>query len=221
MIACSRDLAGRFSRLANGLPVIAAKLPEPGIPEAFALHPRPLRPDEEMRVLYLGRLHLHKGLDTLMRVGELLRERRLRIRIDRLGGRDIDLPPDMLANPYLRLLGAYAPNESHTLICRLRPHLVAAVHGSRDPQLFVVRCHAARVARSGDRHRGDTRACRGPPTDLASRARRSVAGKHPVWLERLQRDCLTTPPRWLPVNHLPAPKKHFYETEYLLPLTAS
>jgi len=42
-----------------------------------------------------------------------------------------------------------------------------------------------------------------------------------AWLERLQLDCLTTPPRWLPVNHLPTPKRDFYEREYLLPLVAS
>lgn len=41
------------------------------------------------------------------------------------------------------------------------------------------------------------------------------------WLERLQRDCLTTSPRWLRVNHLPALTRNFYEQEYLLPLVAS
>ena len=34
------------------------------------------------------------------------------------------------------------------------------------------------------------------------------------WLERLQRDCLTTSPRWLRVNHLPALTRNFYEQEY-------
>jgi len=222
VIACSRDLAGRFDRLARGLPLIAAKLPEPGNPEKFALHPPPLHPGELMRVLYLGRLARHKGVHTVVRVGELLRERRLRIRIDCLGGGDGDLAPETLVNPNLRLLGAHAWGDLHALICRIRPHLAWLPFTAPETHSFSlsdVMLQGLPVLATGigaipERVEGR------PLTWLVEPDEASPEGIVD-WLERLQLDRLTTPPRWLPVNHLPSPKKHFYEREYLLPIVAN
>ena len=222
VIACSRDLAGRFGRLARGLPLIAAKLPEPGNPEKFALHPPPLRPGELMRVLYLGGLARNKGADTVVRVGELLRERGLRIRIDCLGARHVDLAPDTLVNSHLRLLGAYTLDDLHPLLCRMRPHMAWLPFTAPETHSFSlsdVMLQGLPVLATGigaipERVEGR------PLTWLVEPDEASPEGIV-AWLERLQLDCLTTPPRWLPVNHLPALKRNFYEREYLLPFLAS
>ena len=222
VIACSRDLAGRFGRLARGLPLIAAKLPEPGNPEKFALHAPPLRPGELMRVLYLGGLATHKGVHTVVRVGELLRERRLRIRVDCLGARHVDLAPDTLVNPHLRILGAYLLDDLHALLCRMRPHVswlpftAPETHSFSlsDVMLQGLPVLATGIGAIPERVEGR------PLTWLVEPDEASPEGIV-AWLERLQMDCLTTPARWLPVNHLPAPKRNFYEREYLLPFIAS
>jgi glycosyltransferase involved in cell wall biosynthesis len=219
VIACSRDLAGRFGRLARGMPLIAAKLPEPGNPEKFALHPPPLRPGAPMRVLYLGSLARHKGVHTIARVGELLRERRLRIRIDCLGHRDVDLAPDILVNPHLRVLGPYASGDLNALVCQMRPHVAWLPFTAPETHSFSLSdvmlqglpVLATAIGAIPERVEGR------PLTWLVEPDEASPEGIV-AWLERLQRDCLTTPPRWLPVNHLPASKRNFYEREYLLPL---
>ena len=40
-----------------------------------------------------------------------------------------------------------------------------------------------------------------------------------MWLDRLRRERLATPPRWLPTDHLPPLREQFYPDEYLRPLT--
>ena len=222
VIACSRDLAGRFGRLAHGLPLIVAKLPEPGNPERFALHPSTLRPGELMRVLYLGGLARHKGVRTVVRIGELLRERRLRIRVDCLGARHVDLAPDTLVNPHLRMLGAYPSGELHSFLCRIRPHVALLPFTAPETHSFSlsdVMLQGLPVLATGigaipERLEGRPLTWLVEPDEASPEA--MVA-----WLERLQRDCLTTPPRWLPVNHLPAPTRNFYEREYLQPFVAT
>jgi hypothetical protein len=122
-IACSRDLAARIGRLAPGLDIIPARLPEPGNPRAFALHGPPLAEGETMRVLYLGRLTKNKGLRLIEGVGRLIAERRLNLRIDCLGADD-SFPIGPEQGPHgIRLLGSYRQEELNPLICRLRPHL--------------------------------------------------------------------------------------------------
>ena len=122
-IACSRDLAARAERLAPGLGVIAARLPEPGDPRRFAIQAPPLAPGEELRVLHLGRIAAHKGQDLLSQVAALLSDRGAPISIYCLGGNAAFPPAEIQVRSRMRLLGGYDQDELNLLICRLRPHL--------------------------------------------------------------------------------------------------
>jgi hypothetical protein len=222
LIACSRDLAGRIQRLAPSLTVVAAKLPEPGNPERFATHGATLPPGTEMRVVFLGHIASHKGAGLIASVAELLRQRRLRIRIDCLGAIDVPPPIDALLNPHLRLLGSYSQGQLNPLVCRMRPHLAWLPFFAPETHSFAlseVMLQGLPVLATGigaiiERLEGR------PRSWVMSPAEASPDGVVD-WLERLQREGLATPPRWLGTSHLPPQTIGFYERDYLRPLVAS
>jgi hypothetical protein len=168
-IACSRDLAARMGRLAPELDIIAARLPEPGNPPAFALHGPPLAEGETMRVLYLGRLTKNKGLRLVEGVGRLIAERGLDLRIDCLGADD-GFPTGPEQGPHgIRLLGGYRQEELNRLICRLRPHLAWLPFTAPESHSFALSdAMFAGTSYPGHRHRRRHRALSGPARQLAA-----------------------------------------------------
>jgi glycosyltransferase involved in cell wall biosynthesis len=218
-IACSRDLAARIGRLALGLPVIPARLPEPGNPGGFAIHAPPLAPSETMRVLYLGRLAQNKGMHLVPEVARLISARGIDLRIYSLGV-DADFPSPEFQGLYgIRLLGGYRQSELNSLICRLRPHLAWLPFTAAETHSFSLSdamLQGLPILTTGIGAVPERTADRPATWQLAPEE--ATAEGFADWLERLWRDQLRTPPRWLPTAHLPPIADRFYEREYLRPL---
>jgi glycosyltransferase involved in cell wall biosynthesis len=222
LIACSRDLAGRIERLFPELKVTAARLPEPGTPETFALHGPPLGPNEEMRVLFIGRLAKHKGAPLIASVAELLRVRGLNIRIDCLGGIDADIPSSLLFQPNVRLLGSYDHHDLNALICHIRPHLAWLPFTAPESHSFALTdamlqglpVLATGVGAIVERLAGRPKSWLIPFEEASPDISAS-------WLDKLLRERLSTPPRWLPTNHLPPLAEGFYTRDYIRPIGSS
>ncbi len=217
-IACSRDLASRIGRLVPGLPVLAARLPEPGNPSGFIVYVPPLADDEVMRVIYLGRVAPHKGMALIPEVARQANARGVKLCIYCLGA-DSLFPDAAQQRDGIRLLGPYRQEELNTLVCRLRPHLAwlpftaAETHSFSlsDAMLQGLPVLATGIGAVVERLEGR------PSTWLLPPEEADVDG-FVEWLVRLRRDRLTTPPRWLPTAHLPPLADRFYEQDYLRPL---
>ena len=218
-IACSRDLAARIGRLAPGLDVIPARLPEPGNPPGFALHAPPLAEGETMRVLYLGRLTKNKGLRLVEGVGRLIAERGLNLRIDCLGADD-SFPTGWEQGPHgIRLLGGYRQEELNPLICRLRPHLAWLPFTAPESHSFALSdamLQGLPILATGIG--AVTERMAGRPGSWLLSPEEATAEGFATWLARLQTERLATPPRWLSTEHLPSLVEGFYERDYLRPL---
>ncbi|NMJ41499.1 glycosyltransferase [Roseomonas sp. JC162] len=215
-IACSRDLAWRAGRLMQGLPVMAAYLPEPGRPRGFAVHAPPLMEGQPLRVLCLGRLASHKGFSDVVAVANRIADRGLAVQLLCLGEDEATLPLHLQQSGVLRALGGYAEGALNLEVCRLRPHL--AWLPFRAPETFSFALSdcmlqglpilATGIGAIPERVEGRPATWLLPPEE--SRPETVVA-----WFERLMADRLQTPPRWLPTTHLPPLVPAFYETRYL------
>jgi glycosyltransferase involved in cell wall biosynthesis len=220
VIACSRDLARRVHQLTDHPNVLAARIPEPGKPDSFALHAPPLGCREWLRVLCLGGVYPIKGSRLLVEVADILRERQIPVRIECLGTIHVELPAEAMNNTHLRLWGRYATEDLHAHVCRLRPHLAWFPFMAPETHSFALSealAHGIPVLATGigaipERLRGR------PATWLF--APEEVTAPHiAMWLDKLRRERLETPPRWLPTDHLPPLRERFYPDEYLRPLT--
>jgi glycosyltransferase involved in cell wall biosynthesis len=218
LIACSRDLAGRIQRLTNQQS-IAVRVPEPGNPDRFALHAPPLAVREWMRVLYVGGIALNKGVGLLAEVAALLHAYSIPIRIECLGMVHIEPPAAMLGNPHLRLWGRFDAGDLHECICRLRPHLAWFPFTAPETYSFALsdaELHGLPVLATGLGAIAER--LHGRPATWLLRPEEATASGIAMWLDRLRRERLATPPRWLPIDHLPPLRERFYPDEYLRPL---
>jgi glycosyltransferase involved in cell wall biosynthesis len=199
--------------------ILAARIPEPGKPDSFALHAPALGTHEWMRVLCLGGIYPVKGSGMLVEVANILREQQIPVRIECLGRIHVDLPLDMQNNPHLRLWGRYATEDLHDHVCRLRPHLAWFPFRTPETHSFSLSealAHGLPVLATGigsipERLSGRPATWLLPPEEATAQG---IA----MWLDRLRRDRLATPPRWLPTDHLPPLRERFYPDEYLRPL---
>ena len=218
VIACSRDLAGRIMRLTNHLP-IAVRVPEPTNPDRFALHAPPLAVREWMRVLYVGAIAAHKGVGLLAGVAGLLRTYSIPIRIECLGMVLMEPPAELLGNPHLRLWGKFDGSDLHECICRLRPHLAWFPFTAPETYSFAVseaELHGLPVLATG--LGAIPERLHGRRATWLLRPEEATASGIAMWLDRLRRERLATPPRWLPIDHLPPIRERFYPDGYLRPL---
>jgi glycosyltransferase involved in cell wall biosynthesis len=219
VIACSRDLAGRFQRLTKLPLVIAARVPEAGNPDRFAVHEPPLAMHEWMRVLCLGAIAPTKGVGLLAEVAGLLRANSIPIRIECLGIIHVEPPAEMVGNPHLRLWGRFDAGDVHAHICRLRPHLALFPFTAPETYSFAlsdVMLHGLPVLATGLGAVAER--LHGRPATWLLRPEEATASGIAMWLDKLRRECLATPPRWLPIDHLPPLHERFYPDEYLRPL---
>lgn len=218
-IACSRDLAARIARFIPDLPVIAARLPEPGNPSGFAIHAPPLAAGETMRVLYLSRLAANKGVNLVGEVARLLAAETAAPRLYCLGSDDSIPPIGLQASGTIRLLGGYRQEDLNSLICGLRPHLAwlpftaAETHSFAlsDAMLQGLPILATGIGALPERLAGRPFTWLLPPEE-------ATAANFAERLRQLQQDQLRTPPAWLPTGHLPPLTTGFYEKDYLRPL---
>jgi glycosyltransferase involved in cell wall biosynthesis len=219
VVACSRDLAGRIRTLTKLSSVIAVRVPEAGDPGRFAVHKPPLAMREWMRVLYLGAIAPHKGVGLLAELAGLLREYSMPIRIECLGMIHVAPPPEMVGNPHLRLWGRFDADDMHAHICNLRPHLALFPFTAPETYSFTMSdamLHGLPVLATGLGAAAER--LHGRPATWLLRPEEATASGIATWLDRLQREFLATPPRWLPIDHLPPLHERFYPGEYLRPL---
>jgi cellulose synthase/poly-beta-1,6-N-acetylglucosamine synthase-like glycosyltransferase len=219
VIACSRDLAGRFQRLTNLPSVVAARIPEAGNPDRFAVHEPPLAMREWMRVLCLGVVAPTKGIRLLAEVAGLLRVYSIPVRIECLGTIHVEPPAEMVGNPHLRLWGRFDVGDMHAHICCLRPHLALFPFTAPETYSFTLSdamLHGLPVLATGLGATAER--LHGRPATWLLRPQEATASGITMWLDRLRRERLATPPRWLPIDHLPPLHERFYPDEYLRPL---
>nr|WP_246523337.1 glycosyltransferase [Neoroseomonas eburnea] len=215
-IACSRDLAWRAGRLSGGLPIIAAQLPEPGNPRNFAIQAPDLADGEALRVLCLGRLAPHKGIEDIAAVARLAEARGLKLQLLCLGEDLARLPVSLQSSGTIRLLGGFAEEMLNPLVCELRPHLAWLPFRAPETHSFALSdCMllglpilATGVGAIPERVEGRPSTWLMPPEQADPR---SVV----TWFETLVRDRMRTAPRWLPTGHLPAWDEDFYARSFL------
>jgi glycosyltransferase involved in cell wall biosynthesis len=219
VIACSRDLARRIHQLTDHPDILPVRIPEPGTPDSFALHAPPLGTREWMRVLCLGGIYPIKGSSLLLEVARILREQQIPVRIECLGTIHVELPAEALNNAHLQVWGRYAADDLHAHVCRLRPHLAWFPFMAPETHSFALSealAHGIPVLATGIGAIPE-RLCGRPATWLIDPTE-ATAPHIAMWLDRLRRERLATPPRWLPTDHLPPLCERFYPDEYLRPL---
>jgi hypothetical protein len=212
-IACSRDLAARAARLAPGLPIIAARIPEP---RPLGVCAPPLLDSETMRVLFLGRITPVKGSATLTRAADLIAGRGLPLHLTCLGADAGTTPAALLRHPAVTLLGGYAQDELNPVICRIRPHLAWLPFTAPETHSFALSDTMAQglpilatgIGAIPERLEGRAGSWQLTPAE-------ATAERFVDWLERLRRERLAMAARWLPTDHLPPLVEGFYEREYL------
>jgi glycosyltransferase involved in cell wall biosynthesis len=216
-IACSRDLAWRAGRLMGGLAVVPAYLPEPGRPRDFAIHAPPLAAGDKLRVLCLGRLTPHKGLSDIVAVARAVQARRLPIEIACLGEDLGAVPADLQQGGVVRVLGGYADAALHRILCRLRPHLAWLPFVAPETHSFALSdcmLHGLPILATGIGAIPER--VEGRPATWLVRPEEAYPTAFLGWIERLMRDRLQTPPRWLSTSHLPPAVPDFYDAAYLV-----
>jgi hypothetical protein len=222
-IACSRDHALRLKKFLPDVPVIAARLPELSRPEAVPVRRVPRAPGESLRVLVLGRLGWHKGLAALWKVAERAEQADFPLELFCLGTRLVKkLPKILTRSKRVHLLGAFAQENLATIVRGVDPHLawlpLQAVEthsfALSDVMSFGLPVLATGLGALPER-------LHGRPLTWLVPFERAHGDTFFWWLKRLADDDLATPPRWLPIKHLPPLVPDFYEREYLRPVLAA
>lgn len=221
-IAVSADLARRIGPFMPGLPVIPVRIFDAGNAADTPVKIVPLADGEAMRVLVLGRMVSHKGLQTIFAVARRAQRERLPIEIISLGGISPQVAAMVGMLPRLRALGAYRQQDLGSIIAGLKPHLAwfpftqpeTHSYAISDAMSFGLPVLAAGIGAVAERLNGR------PSTWIVPFERdQSDGDRHFQWLERLYRERLQTPPQYQPVDHLPAVVENFYPDVYLQPLS--
>jgi len=215
ILACSRDLAWRATRL-TGLDVIPVEVPDVPRLAQFAIQAATPSPGETLRVVCLGRIAPHKGGADIAAVARLAAARDFPLKLYCLG-QDVDvLPVDLQEGGTIEVLGGYDEPVLQQTLCALRPHLAWLPFRAPETYSFSLSdCMAAGlpilatgVGAVPERVAGRDATWLVPPAEASPETILS-------WLERLKREGMKTPPRWLPTDHLPPLRRGFYDAEYL------
>lgn len=216
LLAPSRDAAARVLAAKPALPVIAARVPEPGTPDLFAVHPAPLAADETARILILDHPGAGIGADVVQDVARLCAESGLACEFHLLGEGSAAA---LSGGPNIHAYGSYADESLNRIVCRLRPHFAwlpftlpqAHSFALSDAMLQGLPILAVGLGDVAERLHGRSWTWVIDPE-------RACSAEQFDWIARLVGQRLRTPPAWLPVDHLPSCKQNFFKTEFLEPL---
>jgi GT2 family glycosyltransferase/glycosyltransferase involved in cell wall biosynthesis len=214
-LACSRDLAWRASHLSGGLDIQAVEVPEVMPPSSYAVQVPLISDDEELRVLCLGRMVEHKGLNEIIHAARRSVEENFKLVIYCLGAEFRHFPADLQLNGRIVALGGYSQGDLNPLICEIRPHLAWLPFRAPETYSFTLsECLlqglpvlttkvGAIPERLMDR----------PATWLLEP--KASAEQHYAMLKTLRSERLSTPSTSLPARSLPPIHRGFYRNAYL------
>ena len=117
IFAPSRDLANRYRRVFENLPIHVVPHWENPRPETLPATLRRCLPNEPLKVLWIGQLSPHKGLRILEACAALAKKSGAPIVFEALGAIRGEPPANV------RMHGAYEPDEVDRRIREIQPHL--------------------------------------------------------------------------------------------------
>lgn len=215
-VACSRDLAARLTRLAPDLAFLPVRIPEPQAPHLTPVRPPARRVGEPARIVFTGRFNRLKGSAILLEVARLCRERGLPIEFHVLGYLEEPVAVQNQRQLPLTVYGNFREEQVHGLLTEIHPHLAWFPFTAPETYSFTLSdamAHGLPILTVGlgavpERLDGRPYTWIQPPEEATPGAWTDI-------IDRLCRENLATPPRWLPAVDLPALAEDFYERDYL------